>query len=89
MKTSRLALQSRRVTASTVALVAAFVVPFLAHGDLVRRFGLSWSLAGYIITLIVNGSMWTLSMLYPFLLPFLATVRGIIFVAGTGAAVAY
>ncbi len=50
MKTSRLALQSRRVTASTVALVAAFVVPFLAHGDL---------------------------------------VRGIIFVAGTRAAVAY
>ena len=41
-------------------------------------FGLSWSTAYKIATLLTQGSIWLIGLYWPYLLPFLATLRGLL-----------
>ena len=90
--TSRLTVSPRTFQAAVPAAalgLASILAVLQTAGALVYKFGLSWQVAGYIVTLVVNGSIWYLCLIWPFLAPFLGTMKVILAVSGTGALVGW
>ncbi|EOO23061.1 hypothetical protein ICM_06284 [Bacillus cereus BAG1X2-3] len=58
-------------------------------GLLVGTLGVEKSVALAIAGLIASGGVWYAAVAYPFLAPFVATIQGVMAVAGTGAVVGW
>lgn len=58
-------------------------------GDLVRHWGISESVAVTVVHLIVNGGAWYVGVLYPYLLPLVATGKALIATLSVGVAVGW
>ncbi|QHE63300.1 MULTISPECIES: hypothetical protein [Rossellomorea] len=60
-----------------------------ALGLLVSKLGLSESVAFGVVAALTTGGASLVAALYPFLAPFVLTLRGILAIAGTGAVIGY
>jgi cephalosporin-C deacetylase-like acetyl esterase len=85
-------------TVTTYFTLAAVVVSLMAScvtlgqsaaGWLVGQFGLSQATAFAIVALISSGGIDAAALVYPFLLPFIGTIQGLIFVFGTAVLVGW
>jgi hypothetical protein len=77
--------------AALAAAAAAFLVALLTSpaGRIVGHFHVSTSVATAVVTIITGGGGWVLSTFYPWVLPFVLTIRGLIAVGGAGLAVGW
>lgn len=78
-----------RISAAGRALVATAITVLGPGAALCAHFGLSWSTAYKIATLLTQGSIWLIGLYWPYLLPFLATLRGLLAVFGISAVVGW
>lgn len=88
---SEVAARYRRLAMLGAATVAA--VPFLYNlntviGQVVEHFGLSYSTAFVVVSLVVEGSWW-ISVVFPYIIPVEVTVEILAAVLGIGYAVGW
>lgn len=77
-----------RITALAGALFALSMVATRPFAAVVIHFHLSADVAAYIISLITGGSI-LIDFLFPYIIPAIGAIDGIIAAAGVGAAVAW
>jgi hypothetical protein len=79
------------VTSSAAAITATAGAfnPTIIQGYLISKLGLTQSVALAIVTALTTSGGALVSVLFPFIAPFVATLDGIIAIAGTAAAVGW
>jgi len=82
----RRAVLAARSTALSAVLLALVVSPL---GRIVGHFNVSTAVATAVVNIIAQGGGWVLSTFYPWILPFVLTVRGLIAVGGAGLAIGW
>ncbi|NCD20641.1 MAG: hypothetical protein EOL89_11810 [Actinobacteria bacterium] len=70
------------LAASSLAVGLAFLLGPV--GSLMAKFGLSYGAASMIIGVLSSSGGYLVAAMWPFLLPWIATMRGLLAVAGTG-----
>lgn len=58
-------------------------------GNLMATFGMSSDWAFLLIGIIQSGASWWIAVYQPYLIPFLGTIRGILWFGGAGVAVGW
>jgi hypothetical protein len=78
-----------RALALFLTAVTLSLLPLGATGRLVAYFHVTRAVAAAIINLIVSGAAWQLAILYPWIIPFEITIKGLISVLGVTYAIGY
>ena len=76
-----------RLRTSVVLLVGALAVAVATLTPVAgptRKFGLSPDVAGMVITVLTTSGGWLVGAMWPFLLPWIATIRGLLAAFGAG-----
>lgn len=77
------------IATAVITMVSKMTDLSSSTGALISQFGFSEELAFAIVTAFIGGGAYAISVLYPFLLPFVGIINLIIITAGVGAAVGY
>jgi hypothetical protein len=75
------------LAAASGAVLMALLVSPLAR--IVGYFHVTTSVATAVVTIISQGGGWVLSTFYPWVLPFVLTIRGLIAAGGAGLAIGW
>lgn len=77
--------------AAMAAAAVAFLVALVTSpaGRIVGHFNVSTSVATAVVTIITGGGGWVLATFYPWVLPLVLTIRGLIAVGGAGLAIGW
>lgn len=71
---------------ATAALVALLVRPLAL---IVGHFHVSTSVANAVVAAIMGGGGWVISVFFPWIIPYVLTVKGLVAVIGVGGAVGW